>query len=325
MHDVSDSSQEPMQGPSQGPSPELPEVGMSDAVAPASHEVVEHAHEPSQPESEASPFVRTTFATRQTSAPAIAATVALVLFSVFIGLYGPRLGNRQQLPGGTTLVELATAIEPRHAQRVITSFHSGSSDVALLRRARGRDELAEDAREKLASARQTAEEEVARMTGLPIVLPQPANAHVLWSEPERVRLPGAAGVLAYCVLLESARWATIEEHATILLLRDEDRYTVFDAYGRPRPMPEGEVFSVPTQSSSGESTDQPNAIRFFRIGAVVVAVQASTPTLTEEIVRLLEKSLAESLADAHAEPLRGIDPAGSVEPGNATALPSGGS
>ncbi|MEY2794479.1 MAG: hypothetical protein RIR10_195, partial [Planctomycetota bacterium] len=264
-------------------------------------------------------------APRQTSAPAIAATVALVLFSVFIGLYGPRLGNRQQLPGGTTLVELATAIEPRHAQGVITSVHSGASDIALLRRARGGDELAEDAREKLEATRQIAEEQVLRITGLPIVLPQPANAHVFWSEPERVRLPGAAGALVSCVALENARWATLEEHATILLLRDEDRYTVFDAYGRPRPMPEGEVFSVPTQSNGGDSTNEPNAIQFFRVGSVVVAVQASTPTLTEEIVRLLETSLAESSADVHTEPRRGIDSGGSVESGSATAPPSRGS
>jgi hypothetical protein len=306
-------TQEPTQGPSKGPSPELPEVGMSDAAARTPRAVGEQAHEQAQKQAHEPPPNRSLIAMRQTSAPAIAATVALVLFSVFIGLYGPRLGNRQQLPGGTTLVELATAIEPRHAQRVITSLHSGASDVVLLRRARGRDELAEDARGKLESARRTAEEEVGRITGLPIVLPQPANTHVLWSEPERVRLPGAAGVLAYCVALEDARWATREEHASILLLRDEDRYTVFDAYGRPRPMPEGEVFSVPTQSNGGEPAELANAIRFFRNGAVVVAVQASTPALAEEIVRLLEESLARMGAG------------GFVAPGSATDPPSTGS
>ncbi len=247
---------------------------------------------------------------RQTSAPAIAATVALVLFSVFIGLYGPRLGNRQQLPGGTTLVELAAAIEPRHAQRMIAALQQGMDGIARLRRARGSGELAEDARAKLDEARQTAEEQVVRMTGLPIVLPDLANAQVLWNEPERVRLPGAAGALAFCTVLSNARGTALEEHATVLFLMDEDRYTVFDAFGRPRPMPEGEVFSVVTQSSASEASPAGNAIRFFRNGALIVAVQASEPKLADEIVLLLEASLARIGAAGFVRPESAGSPVG---------------
>ena len=86
-------------------------------------------------------------------------------------------------------------------------------------------------------------------------------------------------------------------------------------YGQkdPGPMPEGEVFSVPTQSNGGEPAQLANAIRFFRNGPVVVAVQASTPALAEELVRLLEASLAR------------IRAGGFVEPGSATDPPSAGS
>ncbi|MFM7259159.1 MAG: hypothetical protein ACKO3W_01005 [bacterium] len=237
---------------------------------------------------------------RQTSAPAIAATVALVMFSVFIGLYGPRLGNRQQLPGGTTLVELATAIEPRHAQRMIGMLDAGMGDVGLLRRAGGSGALAEDARTELVERRNLAEEKVADILGVPITLPEPPGRRVLWVEPEQVRLPGAGGALVSCIVLPENSPRAPEQYATILLLADEDRYTVFDPYGRPRPMPEGEVFSVVTHARTDLGMDgavgsAENTIRFVRCGELVVAVQASGPELAGAMVALLEERLARRL------------------------------
>lgn len=251
---------------------------------------------------------------RQTSAPAVAATVALVMFSVFIGLYGPRLGNRQQLPGGTTLVELAHAIEPRHAQRVIEAAQQGTEGLLRLRRARGTDSLGVEAREELEKSRLAAEAEVARQCGLPIVLPQPADHRVLWGEPERVRVPGAGGVLAFCTLVSEGRGASnasnasYASYATILFLEDEDRFTIFDAHGRPRPMPEGEVFSVagrmPSQGADGWSSEASgaDAIRFFRTGTLIVAVQASNPEVADEFVRLLESMAARLGAGGLVQP-----------------------
>jgi len=244
------------------------------------------------------PPPRRSAVTRQTSAPAIAATVALVMFSVFIGLYGPRLGNRQQLPGGTTLVELAAAIEPRHAQRVIGVLQEGTEGIALLRRARGSDALAKDARVELEQRRQRAEEAIGRILNDPIALPVPADARVLWAEPERVRLPGAGGALVSCMVLPDARNRALERYATILLLKDEDRFTVFDSYGRPRPLPEGEVFSVVGRTEGDpQVTDLGDGgVQVVRCGATVIAVQASDATLTTELIALLEESLARSAA-----------------------------
>jgi hypothetical protein len=226
------------------------------------------------------------------------------MFSVFIGLYGPRLGNRQQLPGGTTLVELAAAIEPRHAQRVVGVLQEGTSGIALLRRARGSDTLAEDARAELERGRLRAEEAVDRILGTTIELPVPADARVLWGEPERVRLPGAGGVLISCTVLPDARARGLERHATILLLQDEDRFTVFDSYGRPRPMPEGEVFSVVTRLPVDPETADlgSGGLRVFRCGEMVVAVQASDAALTAEMITLLEVSVARSAAGYPSSP-----------------------
>lgn len=235
---------------------------------------------------------------RQTSAPAIAATVALVMFSVFIGLYGPRLGNRQQLPGGTTLVELAAAIEPRHAQRVIGVLQEGTEGIALLRRARGSDSLAMDARTELEQRRRQAEEAIGRILNDPITLPVPTDARVLWAEPERVRLPGAGGALVSCMVLPDTRSRALERYATILLLEDEDRFTVFDSYGRPRPLPEGEVFSVVSRTQGDpQVTDLGDSgVQVVRCGGTVIAVQASDAALTAELVALLEESLARAAA-----------------------------
>ncbi len=264
--------------------------------APADSQVDGRPDAPAAPPARQAPDARQRPASRQTSAPAIAATAALVMFSVFIGLYGPRLGNRQQLPGGTTLVELAAAIEPRHAQRVIGVLQEGTEGIALLRRARGGDALAKDARAELEQRRLRAEEAVGRILNQSIALPVLPDARVLWAEPERVRLPGAGGALISCMVLPDARGRALERYATILLLEDEDRFTVFDSYGRPRPLPEGEVFSVVgrTQGDPQVTDLGDSGVRVVRCGGTVIAVQASDAALTAELVALLEASLARS-------------------------------
>lgn len=192
------------------------------------------------------------------SVPAIVATVALVIFSVFIGVYGPRLGNRQQLPGGTTLVELASALSAKHSTEALGT-------IELLR-----DEPRDPA---------GIEREAGELLGRAIELPELPGRTVSWLRLTRIRVPGAAGV--QILLRTGPRFNA--EFASIFILRDEDRFTVFDAYGRPRAMPEGEMFSV---GVSGESAG--SVVHLFRAGDLVYGTEATDREVADELIAELQ-------------------------------------
>ena len=200
----------------------------------------------------------------------MAATVALVLFSVFIGVYGPRLGNRQQMPGGTTLIELAGAVEPRHAQRVFQARALADSPPL-----------------------QPGEvgERISAAIGRPLQAPSPPDFELRWLSIDDVRLPGASGVLAFCSA-EPRTDSSVgrDAFATVIVLRDEDRFTVFDRHGRPTPMPEGEVFSVALRAIGEGAT-----LAAFRTGDLIFAVQTSSPDLSAELVAALETGAVAAL------------------------------
>lgn len=193
-----------------------------------------------------------------TSVPAIVATVALVGFSVFIGLYGPRLGNRQQLPGGTTVLELASALVSRHGSAVVES-------VQLVRVGTG------DAEAVALEASRILDREVA--------LPEPAGVDIDWLRATRLRVPGAAGVHAFASVGPRINL----DFVSVFILIDEDRFTVFDRFGRPSPLPEGEMFSVGVPGSTPDAV-----LHVFRVRGVVFAVQSSNRAVADELVGAIE-------------------------------------
>lgn len=198
------------------------------------------------------------------SVPAIVATVALVIFSVFIGVYGPRLGNRQQMPGGTTLVELAGALSAKHSSEALGT-------IELLRdEPRAAGEI---------------EREASDLLGRPIALPELEGRAVSWLRITRLRVPGAAGVQV--LLRIGPRFNA--DFASIFILRDEDRFTVFDAYGRPRAMPEGEMFSV---GVSGEASG--SVIHLFRTGELVYGAESTSREIADELIAELQSIAARS-------------------------------
>ncbi|MEY3141564.1 MAG: hypothetical protein RLY21_57 [Planctomycetota bacterium] len=201
------------------------------------------------------------------SVPAIVATVALVIFSVFIGVYGPRLGNRQQLPGGTTLVELAGALSAKHSTEALGT-------IELLR---------DEPREAAAIEREARE-----LLGRAVELPELQGRSVSWLRLTRIRVPGAAGVQV--LLRIGPRFNA--EFASIFILRDEDRFTVFDAYGRPRAMPEGEMFSV---GVSGEGAG--SVVHLFRAGDLVYGTESTDREVADELIAELQVLAARSLAN----------------------------
>lgn len=205
-----------------------------------------------------------------TSVPAIVATVALVIFSIFIGVYGPRLGNRQQVPGGTTLVELASALSARHSAEAIGT-------IELLRD----DPVNPD----------TLRREAGTLLGRSIELPRLQARSITWLRLTRVRVPGAAGV--QMLLRVGPRFNA--EYASVFILRDEDRFTVFDAYGRPRALPEGEMFSVGVSADAAGSV-----VHIFRAGNLVYGCESTDREVADELVAEMQSIAArlESASDA---------------------------
>jgi hypothetical protein len=208
----------------------------------------------------------------EASVPAIVATVALVVFSVFIGVYGPRLGNRQQMPGGTTLVELSSFLSAKHsaeATGTIELLRDDPTDAAT---------LARDAGEVL---------------GRPVTLPSVRGRSIVWLRLARLRAPGASGVQ----ILMRIGPRVNADYASIFILRDEDRFTVFDAYGRPRAMPEGETFSV------GVSGEMPSSVvHLFLAGDLVYGVDSSDREVADEVIAELQTIAAYSYESADDGP-----------------------
>jgi len=201
------------------------------------------------------------------SVPAIVATVALVIFSIFIGVYGPRLGNRQQMPGGTTLVELAGALSAKHSTEALGT-------IELLR---------DEPREAAAIEREATE-----LLAQAIELPELPGRSASWLRLTRIRVPGAAGV--QMLLRIGPRFNA--DFASVFILRDEDRFTVFDAYGRPRAMPEGEMFSV---GVTGEASG--SVVHIFRAGDLVYGTESTNREVADELIAELQVLAARGLAN----------------------------
>lgn len=226
------------------------------------------------------------------SVPAIVATLALVAFSVFIGVYGPRLGNRQQLPGGTTLVELASFLRSKHATETIGT-------IELLR-----DEPAEVA---------ALERDLAEILGRKISLPDVEGRSVTWLRIARVRAPGATGAQ---VLFRVGPRANAE-FASLFILRDEDRFTTFDSFGRPRAMPEGEMFSVEI------SSDAPNTVlHLFRSGSLVYGVESGNREIADQVAAELQSIAAEAEAVPGSRPEESASAPGAPGPVETAIEPS---
>ncbi len=233
-----------------------------------------------------------------TSGPAIAATAALVLFSVFIGVYGPRLGNRQQIPAGTTLPELAAALQPKHTLRVVETRSQGTN-LPWARPERSAT-IPDDPSTRDAESIDTQAAAGAEMVGSPLVLPKLGAYRVRWEGPDRVRMPGGAGALYFLTAQRVSDRRGESLHASLLILEDEDRFTVFDRFARPQPMPEGEVFSVATtNASAGTGGGGAGLVYTFRAGNLVFAVQSTDEGLAEDLVAELELGAAQAARSRH--------------------------
>lgn len=197
-----------------------------------------------------------------TSVPAIVATIALVIFAVFIGVYGPRIGNRQQLPGGTTLLELASALGGKHANESVAALQLF------------RDEP---------KGREAVEDDLRTILGRDCPLPSLEGDRISWLRATRIRVPGATGAQVFLRVGAKAE----SDYASLFILDDEDRFTVFDPFGRPLAMPEGEVFSVGLPGETPASV-----MHIFRAGGTVYGVYAARRETTDALVAATQSALA---------------------------------
>ena len=202
---------------------------------------------------------------RDASGPAIAATAALVLFSVFIGVFGPRIGNRAQAPAGVTLVELAEAVVSRSQPHF---------DEARMLRIEGMSE-------------QDFVDRFEQITDYGVALPSLEALEVEPTTVQRVLMPGGRGGFVVLRGLRDPLLAGVPRVASVAVLEDEDRFTVYDRYGRPIALPEGEVFSVEDRLS-----DRPGTVEVYRDGDHVVAVHAQSKEFARKIVAALQQAAA---------------------------------
>lgn len=194
---------------------------------------------------------------RDTSGPAIAATAALVLFSVFIGVFGPRIGNRQQVPLGVTLVELAEAVVSRSQPQFVVARSPSATEMT----------------------EQDFEAQLDDLTGNGVALPSLEALRLAAVSVQRVRLPGGRGGLAVLRSTDPRE----PRLAAVAVIEDEGMVTVYDRFSRPVVMPKGEVFSI-TDSNS----DPPSVVEVYREGEFIVAVHAMSREFARELISAMQ-------------------------------------
>ena len=196
------------------------------------------------------------------SVPAIVATIALVVFSVFIGVLGPRIGNRQAAAPGTTLLYVAQAFSGRLDERALADF--GVTGNARMERGPIEDALRE-------------------ILGQNVALPSSSDWAFRCISVNAGRFAGVSGA----ILAGRAGTSTFGNLAGIAILKHEQRFIVYDQHSRPIPMPEGEVFVVELSQRQSDAV-----ALIYREDDLVFAVQASSERVAEEIVSALRFATA---------------------------------
>lgn len=196
------------------------------------------------------------------SIPAIVATIALVVFSVFIGVLGPRIGNRQAAAPGTTLLYLAQAFSGRLDERAL-------ADLAVA----GNAPL----------ARGNIEERLREILGQNVALPASSGWAFRCFSVNETRFAGVSGA----ILTGRAASSTFGNLAGVAILKHEQRLIVYDQYSRPIPMPEGEVFVVELSQRLSEAI-----VLMYRERDLVFVVQANSERVADEIVSAMRLATA---------------------------------
>ncbi len=188
---------------------------------------------------------------------AIAATVAIVVFSIFLGVFGPRIGNRPGNSVGVSLNELALAVESRHGERLVNAIHAPPRDAVPMEAAQAIVETA-----------------LHKTVALPAL-----GTDGRWVGGNAVQLPGGRAAVLFAQY-EGGRHG---EYVTICIFNDEDRFTVFDPFGRPIGLPDGETFVIEPPSDFGGTT-----VVIWREGSLVWVLAGADHPILETLKSTLQ-------------------------------------
>lgn len=176
---------------------------------------------------------------------AVAGTAIAVSFAVCVGLWGPRLGDRAPLDGGVPLGGAVAALGRMHREAELA--------LALERDLDWRREVEETL--GWPPPRDLADPELAGWRAEAVL---------------RRRVPAFAGG-GEAVTIRFAIGGEGEPHrrASLSFLADSGRISVFDRFGRLRPLRDGQTISI-----EPAETPESLAVRLWGDGPVVGAVQA---------------------------------------------------
>ena len=210
---------------------------------------------------------------------AVAASLALVAFSVLFGIYGPPLGDRGNPSLGTSLFELADVTRSVHDELVFETIH-----------AMGKDSPETDGTGPVGSGPSIAEVTAAasRILGVSGRIPDLSQQGFRALVPRATRVPGtpSGGSAANVVYVRGA--AGSREFVTLTLIPDDEQFIVYDEFGRPRFVPINRPITIDVSS---DGFGQRLALAWTD-GNVVHVAHASRPEFLDEVYDALTMSMA---------------------------------
>lgn len=152
----------------------------------------------------------------------LAASLALVAFSVLFGIYGPRVVDRTTAPLGIPAWELGNAAIERHHERAVGAMHGQGAAITDLG---------------------AAEQDIADLLGVAVRLPGEREFPWTIHAPRPITLPGSAKA----VQVFFSRPSGVGDHReglSLVLVPDHEQYVVFSPFGRPLLLPPGDIYPV---------------------------------------------------------------------------------
>lgn len=201
----------------------------------------------------------------------LAASLALVAFAIFFGIYGPRVGDRITAPLGIPAWDLGEAAAERFHERRNDAVHGAGAEKTTIT---------------------DAERDAAALLGSSVRLPDLVADGWTVHAPKPVAVPGSARSVAVTF---SRSLVGGVERVSLILVPDNEQYVVFSPFGRPLFLPPWEAYPIELPQDTIESA----VALLWSDGSVVrVLVAGSEAVLSETAPAFLEASRPESLVTA---------------------------
>jgi hypothetical protein len=198
----------------------------------------------------------------------LAASLALVAFAIFFGVYGPRVGDRITPPLGIPAWDLGEAAAERFHERRNDAVHGeGAGQTSIV----------------------DAERDVRALLGASVRLPDLVADGWTVHVPKSVAVPGSARSVA--VNFSRSLLGGVER-LSLLLVPDKEQYVVFSPFGRPLFLPPWEAYPIEFPQ---DSIDDAVALLWSDGSVIRVLVARSESVLAETAPAFFTASRPESL------------------------------